>query len=278
MRPHSLGCMMGVALVCFVGVGAADDALPALGPAALAPPASQASDEAAREESAVESPTAARSIGNVNFVASPTTTPAIVYAKMDRSTCEAELAKRAITYTRLTDARGVLAPERLTSRLHGVSFHSALPAAQRPTSPYEIIDCRLILALDDLAVILARYDVVEVVHMSVYRPPYARTWAAGRIGKQHDGALAMDAGSFVKRDGTSLQVERDFHGAIGAPTCGAGTGPNLPTAEALLLRKIACEAATAHLFNVELTPDYNWQHRNHFHLEVTPNVTWFLVH
>ncbi len=277
MRPHSLGCCAIFALACFANVGSADDVLPALGPAAIAPPASQASDEAARQE-AGETPTASQSSGTVNFVASPTTTPAIVYAKMDRATCEAELAKRAITYTRLPDARGVLAPERLTSKLHGVSFHSALPAAQRPTSPYEILDCRLILALDDFSVILAKYDVVEVVHMSVYRPPYARTWAAGRIGKQHDGALAIDAGSFIKRDGTLLQVERDFHGAIGAPTCGAGTGPNPPTAEALLLRKIACDAATAHLFNVELTPDYNWQHRNHFHLEVTPSVTWFLVH
>ena len=36
--------------------------------------------------------------------------------------------------------------------------------------------------------------------------------------------------------------------------------------------------ADAHIFNVELTPDYNWPHRNHFHLEVTPKVKWFLVH
>ena len=36
--------------------------------------------------------------------------------------------------------------------------------------------------------------------------------------------------------------------------------------------------AFSSLFNVALTPDYNWAHRNHFHLEVTPRVKWFLVH
>ncbi len=27
-----------------------------------------------------------------------------------------------------------------------------------------------------------------------------------------------------------------------------------------------------------LTPDYNYPHRNHFHLEVTAGVKWFVVH
>ncbi|MFO0006556.1 MAG: hypothetical protein ACK559_36105 [bacterium] len=27
-----------------------------------------------------------------------------------------------------------------------------------------------------------------------------------------------------------------------------------------------------------LTPNYNWPHRNHFHLEVTSGVKWYIVH
>ena len=73
----------------------------------------------------------------------------------------------------------------------------------------------------------------------------------------------------MKRDGTTLVVERDFHGRIGAPTCGPGAGPHPATPEALELRQIVCDAADARLFNVALTPDFNWPHRNHFHLEVT---------
>jgi hypothetical protein len=83
----------------------------------------------------------------------------------------------------------------------------------------------------------------------------------------------------VKKDGETLAVERDFHGRIGAPTCGpAGATPRPLTAEAMELRKIVCDAAEAKLFNVELTPDFNWAHRNHLHLEVTAGVNWFYVH
>jgi hypothetical protein len=205
-------------------------------------------------------------------------TPAFRYANLDRTACEAELTRRAIPFAREAEARGVLAPVRLTGPVHGIAFHSAIPERQRATSPIEIFDCRLVLALDDFAAILAAHGVVEVIHMSVYRPPPAKRWPSGKLGQRHDGALALDAGTFVRRDGSTLVVEKDFHGRIGAKTCGPNTGPNPATSEAIELRRIVCEAADAHLFNVELTPDYNWPHRNHFHLEVTPNVRWFLVH
>jgi len=208
---------------------------------------------------------------------SPLATPAVRYAALDRATCEDELRRRRIPFVPVAQARGVLAPVRLAGPLHGVTYHSALPAKQRATSPYEILDCRLVLALDDFSTILAKHDIVEVIHFSVYRPPNAH-FPAGRLAHQHAGALAIDAGWFKHKDGSVLQVERDFHGRIGARTCGPGTGPSPATPAALELRSIACEAAGDHLFNVELTPDYNWPHRNHFHLEVTPQVHWFLVH
>jgi len=211
---------------------------------------------------------------NVQVPHNPQSTPAMRYGNMDRATCESELVRRHVPFVAIGQTRGVLAPIRLTGPLHGVSYHSTLPPRQRASSPWEIVDCRLALALDDFSTILARHDVVEVIHFSVYRPPHATTV----LGRQHDGALAIDAGWFKRKDGTTLQVERDFHGRIGAQTCGAGAGPSPSTPEAVALRSIACEAADAHLFNVELTPDYNWQHRNHFHLEVTPSVRWFLVH
>ena len=203
-------------------------------------------------------------------------TPAARYGRLDRGTCEAELQRRHVPFVAVGTARGVMAPIRLTGPMHGVTYHTALPASQRVTSPWEIMDCRLALALDDFSAILEKHDVVEVIHFSAYRPPSAGFNRPE--GRQHDGALAIDAGVFKRKDGSVLQVERDFHGHIGAPTCGPGASPNPVTAEAIALRNIACEAAQAHLFNVELTPDYNWPHRNHFHLEVTPSARYFLVH
>ena len=221
---------------------------------------------------------ARRSANAIETPPDPEATPAFRYANLDRDACEAELTRRAIPFTRVDEARGVLAPVRLTGPVAGIAYHTGLPADQRLTSPNEVFDCRLVLALSDFSAILSAHDVVEVIHMSGWRPPPSKSWPAGKLGTRHDGALALDAGTFVLKDGTKLEVLKDFHGRIGARTCGPGTGPWPATPQAKELRSIACEAAEAHLFQVELTPDYNWPHRNHFHLEVTPGVKWFLVH
>ena len=110
----------------------------------------------------------------------------------------------------------------------------------------------------------------------MHRPP--RSWPEGKIGKQHAGALALDAGRFITRDGKVIDVDDDFHGAIGAKTCGEGARPRRATPEAMTLRAILCEAVEARIFNVVLTPNYNRAHHNHFHLEVMAGVRWFLVH
>jgi hypothetical protein len=191
------------------------------------------------------------------------------YAALDRPSCEAELNRRHIPYERVGEARGVIAPLRLTGPVSGVTFRSGLPEKQRRTATMEIYDCRLVLALDDLARLLAKHDIVEVIHMSVYRPVSTKVALKG-AGRRHGGALAIDAGFFKTKDGRTLSVERDFHGRIGARPCPAGSS-------ATELHQIACEANDARLFNVLLTPDYNWAHRNHFHLEVTAGVRWTLV-
>jgi hypothetical protein len=203
------------------------------------------------------------------------TTPAFRYAQLPADDCYDQLDDRGIDYARET-ADGVLAPVRLGAPLHGVTFRTDGSADARLTTPYEIADCRLVLALDDFAQLLARHDIVEVRHYSIYRPPHA--WPDGKIGKQHVGALSLDAGRFIARDGHVLDVVKDFHGRIGARTCGEGAGPRPATPDALALRSILCEAVDARLFNVVLTPNYNRPHRNHFHLEVMAGVRWFLVH
>ena len=202
--------------------------------------------------------------------------PAVRYGKLSRSDCETELTKRDIGFEH-EDARGVLAPVRLSGALHGVVFHTDLSEEARKTSPWELADCRLVLALDDFAQILAAHDVVEVRHYSIYRPP-GKSWPDAKIGSRHNGALSIDAARFIKRDGTYLDVTKHFHGAIGAKTCGPKAGPHPVTPEATELREILCSAVDQHLFNVVLTPNYNRPHHNHFHLEVTAGVSWFLVH
>jgi hypothetical protein len=202
--------------------------------------------------------------------------PAHHYGRMQKFECEAELRSRGISFAPVTDARGVLAPVRLTAPVRGVTFHSTLPAKERATSPYEIMDCRLALALDDFAQILADQGIVEVIHFSAYRPgPKKTKEAIGHLGTRHEGALAIDIGAFVYRDGTVFSVEREFHGAIGAKTC-PNTVQNKNTV-AYVLHRMVCTVNDKQMFSVMLTPNYNRQHHNHFHFEVTPNVRWFYL-
>ncbi|HEU0031640.1 MAG TPA: extensin family protein [Kofleriaceae bacterium] len=202
--------------------------------------------------------------------------PAVKYGALTKDACEAELARRKISFVR-EEARGVMAPVRLTGPLHGVTFRTNLPDKQRATSHWEIGDCRLILALDDFAALLAKHDIVEVRHYSMYRPA-PDDWPADKPTVRHNAAVALDAGKFIAADGTVYDVDADFNGRLGAKTCGDGAKPDPVTPKATLLRTIVCEAVEARLFNVVLTPNYNKPHHNHFHLEVTEGARWFLVH
>jgi hypothetical protein len=213
--------------------------------------------------------------GTVTSSIDATTTPAYRYARLSQDACEAELATRKIDFARET-ARGVLAPVRLLGPLHGVTFRTRLSAEARETTPYEIADCRLVLALDDFAAVLEAHGIVEVLHYSMYRPPSA-SWPADRIGTRHAGALSLDIGKLVQRDGTVLDVDRDFHGRIGGVTCGPKARPRPATPAALELRAILCETTALRVFNVVLTPNHNRPHKNHFHVEVTAGVGWFMV-
>jgi len=202
--------------------------------------------------------------------------PAERYGGLDARACTRALLQRRIPFTPVARAEGVDAPIRLTGRVHGVDFHGA-PGASRSASPHEIVDCRLALALDDFGAILAEHAVVEGVHMSIYRPPVGPLPAGKTRRGQHEAGLAVDLGVLVQRDGTRLVIEDDWHGALGARPCGAGTGPWPPTLRAQTLRSILCSAVDAKLFNVVLTPNHDEPHRNHFHLEVTRGVDWFIV-
>jgi hypothetical protein len=200
--------------------------------------------------------------------------PAVRYGAMTQDECEAELTTRQISFQRET-AKGVLAPVRLLGPLRGVEYRTNLRADRRDTTIWEILDCRLALALDDFAQILAAHDIVEVRHYSMYRAAPKR-WPDTKIGSRHHGGLALDAARFIKKDGSALSVLDDFKGRRHRKVCGP-KAPAGKTAEARELREIVCAAVDQGLFNVVLTPNFNRAHRNHFHLEVTSGVKWLLL-
>jgi hypothetical protein len=112
--------------------------------------------------------------------------PAYRYANMSDAEAMAELDQRKILYLKVPVVPGVRAPIRLTGRLHGVYIHSSLPPDVRVDSPFEILDARLALALDDFAAVLEQHDIDELIHYTMYRPNVAPPSEQGRAGAGHD--------------------------------------------------------------------------------------------
>ena len=119
--------------------------------------------------------------------------PAYRYANMTDAEAFEELDRRKILYTKLDAVSGVRAPVRLTGRLHGVYIHSSLPPEQRVTTPFEILDARLALTLDDFAAILERHDIDEVVHYTMYRPNVGAPGHGGHGVEEEPSASAASA-------------------------------------------------------------------------------------
>lgn len=199
------------------------------------------------------------------------------YATLTPDACLAELSRRLIPFVNEAEKPGVKIPVRLNGKVGGVLYRTDFPDSERAHVPWEVFDCRLVLALDDFSETLRAHSVAEVRIFSAWRPP-AKSWKVSDWARRHQGALAVDVRELRKDDGEVLNVLDHFHGKLGASQCTAGSAPasaNQP--EARELHEIVCRAAEAHIFNSILTPNYNPAHKNHFHLELTPGVDWFML-
>ena len=211
------------------------------------------------------------------FPSDATSTVAYKIAQLDRKTCLAELTHREIAFEVESDAPGVRAPIRLKGPIAGIRFTTGMSGAERDRVPYEVLDCRLVLALHEWTQVLSAHGISDVVFSSGWRPS-AKLAGDAVEGKRHSGALALDVHALRLKSGGELVIERDFHGHLETPVCGPDAplpAPNTP--EARELRSIICSSAELRLFQSILTPNYDVHHANHFHLEVTPNVRWFIL-
>jgi hypothetical protein len=207
--------------------------------------------------------------------------PGHTYGNLDDVSCLVSLEARGIPYERYGHhLHGVQTPVRLMGPLHGVRFLHAELTDWLESARRVLLDCRLVLALDDLAAIVARRGVTLVRHFGVYRGDLPLP-AHGRP-LHHVAALAIDVASFEKEDGTRLDIRRDWSGRVGAHPCDArpisDPAPALGRAErAEELHGILCDVVGEKLFHQVLTPNHDAKHRDHFHLEVMRDTEWTLV-
>jgi hypothetical protein len=212
--------------------------------------------------------TPARAVNRwVVFPDRPETLPAVRYAGLTAEQCFRELSERQLAVERAPKRQTIDAPVVLPSELRGVRFEFAPRVDQR-----DVVDCRLLLALDDLARVASAHGIAAVRYNSIYR----NGWARGRV-QGHLGAVAIDITELVLPSGDTLNVLRDFAGSgIGSATCGAAAKP-APPGKARQMREFICALDEGRVFNLVLSPHYDWRHRNHFHLEVRRGVRWFLT-
>ena len=236
-------------------------------------------------EPSLKPPGSARPVVGVRAVGSRLVIPsrdvaerslAFHYANLEDSEAVTELNRRGIAWVPASPPLpGVRTPIRLNGPLHGVRVHSTLPESERRSSAFEILDARLALALDDFCALLARHDVVELVHYTMYRPPgeVPSDW-----NKQirHPAGLAIDVGAVRKADGRWLAIGPHWPSDIGAKTCGEGAREHWSRPGREIV-SIACEAADLRMFHFILTPHFDAAHADHLHLEIKPDTRWFLV-
>ncbi len=181
-------------------------------------------------------------------------------------------------------------PILLTSPIEGVEIKPRWPRAVPENA---VMDCRLALALVNVAREARSGGMKEILFYSTYRPikPPKGPCEKGRKGKkcraakkkydkakkgkmsQHRRALAIDIRWFVTDDGETIDVLEDYERHDKEPPCA-----DEPETEAgKFLRGFACGLHATKTFNVILTPNANKDHHNHFHMDITPDATWYII-
>lgn len=180
-------------------------------------------------------------------------------ASLSPAQCRNELTRRRIETKPARGAHpGIATPLRLVGPLQGIRFR-----APGERSVYGILDCRLLLALDDFARVLADAGVVEV-HVDNYYRPHAHLPGRRDKPSQHAYGLAADIEAFTLRDGRTLRVEQDWHAELGPEPCADGN----ESAESPTLRRLVCSALQRGLFSHVLTPNTDAAHQNHLHFDI----------
>ncbi|MEO7095203.1 MAG: extensin family protein [Polyangiales bacterium] len=190
----------------------------------------------------------------------------IVITDPAAATCKDWLDLYKVTYTAGPASPGVMDPVTVTMPINGMPFRSGGAARTKMFG-----DCSIIKALAKAAPMLRAKMIVEVTDLGVYN--YR---CIGSVGtppncpngiSQHAYGNAIDLASFKDVAGMTYVVNTDFV-IDPAPekTCTAAT----VAGKDRFLHELICELKAAKVFNIVLTPNYNADHRDHFHVDMTP--------
>ena len=181
------------------------------------------------------------------------------------SACPDRLARLGVGFSTGPPRLGVSDPVTVRLPLNGVSYFK--PGSPEPEASL-FTDCSLALALHAMAETLRARAVTSVVHLGVYEYRCIGGTDPCELS-QHAHATAIDLHEFRAADGQTYNVETDW--TINPSPGSTCSIPVLGPKDALL-HELVCAWAATGLFNIILTPNFNAEHRNHFHLDLTPGA------
>ena len=181
--------------------------------------------------------------------------------------CKAALAFHGVTFTEGGASPGIADPISAQVPIGGITYR-VLGA----NNPRQMIygDCTLVRSLAEAAPILAARGIVEVADLGIYNyrcigggtPPNCPNGIS-----QHAYAKAIDIAGVTDAAGAFFSVNDDWVIDPNAEeTCAAPTEPGKDQ----FLHELICALKAARVWSIVLTPNYNADHRNHFHVDLTP--------
>jgi hypothetical protein len=171
-----------------------------------------------------------------------------------RHACLERLDGMGVPYREARRRPGIAIPIEVTGPVGGVTYETW---SDRPL----ILDCSLVYSLAKAGRYLVEAGLTRARYSSAYQRRNVR--GTNRPSK-HSYGLAIDLHSLG-----DLEVADDYEqglgdgmDCIGAPLTAGGT----------LLRTVLCRMERSGLFRNVLSPDYDEDHWNHFHVEALPWV------
>jgi hypothetical protein len=209
----------------------------------------------------------ARAIKDGEVVAEATVDVQVVDPEV--ADCHGWMDLYGLTYDLGPNNEGVDDPVTVTTPINGVPYRYTDNTTQRQQF---FMDCELAVSLAKAAPYFRERGVLEVQDIGVYNyrcinnngtPPDCPEGMS-----QHAFAKAIDLAGFSLDTGDDWTVLDDFVINPDGDTCTA-----VPEAGAdAFLHELICTLKDAGVWNIVLTPNYNDSHRNHFHVDLTPDA------
>jgi len=156
-------------------------------------------------------------------------------------------------------SRGIELPVEIDGPVGGVVW-KPLGGGDRPL----VLDCSLVYSL----ALAGRFFVDEGVAVAYFGDAYHRRMVknTSRISK-HSYGLALDVHRFSDGEGRIFSVAADYETGLGrGRDCLGHPGGD----KGQTLRLLWCQLARSELFKLVLDPDFDEDHRDHFHLQALP--------